>query len=154
VTPNEINPALNTIVSSLFRVSAKLLVIQDDKLLVVHEAQGWYGLPGGGVDHGESIIEGLVREISEEIGYEIEASAVSSLPSIIESTSVFEGVPRLTLVYEQTSLAPRFTPQRRELDYKWITPNELTTLPLAPNIAPMRKSIIRLLANTYKLGHQ
>lgn len=145
MTLDEINPALNAIVSSLFRVSAKLFVVQDGKLLVVREDQGWYGLPGGGIDHGESIIEGLTREISEEIGQEIDMTAVNSLPSIIESTAVFNGIPRLTLVYEQTPTAPKFDPHRMELDYKWVDLSEFTALSLAPNIAPMRQSLTKLL---------
>ncbi len=139
------NPVLDAITSSLFRVSAKLLIVQDDKLLVVHEQQGWFGLPGGGVDHGESIIEGLAREISEELGCQIDPTTVAPLPILIDSTTIFDGIPRLTLFYEQTDAALRHNPRQLELDYAWVTPNEFASLTLGPNIAPMREAIIRLL---------
>lgn len=147
----DINPTLDSITSSLFRVSAKLLVIQDSKLLVVHEQQGWFGLPGGGVDHGENIIEGLAREISEELGCQVGPTAVMPLPTLIDSATVFDGIPRLTLFYEQVAGAVRLTPRRVELDYRWVTLEELSTLPLGPNIDSMRQAIRKLLAENYDM---
>lgn len=146
MTQPQVNPALNAITSSLFRVSAKLLVIQDSKLLVVKEDQGWYGLPGGGVDHGEDIIEGLVREISEEVGQIINHSDVNPTPVIVNSIGLFDGIPRLTLVYTQVSEAPAIAPNHSELTYAWVSPDEFSSLALAPNIAPMREAILRILA--------
>ena len=48
-------------------------VFRDGKLLVVRRAAGdtlggHYELPGGGVDEGETIYEGAVRELAEESG--------------------------------------------------------------------------------------
>ena len=55
----------------LFRISVKAVVRDSTgKLLVTNEAdRGWH-LPGGGLDHGESIEACLKRELKEEIGYE------------------------------------------------------------------------------------
>lgn len=146
MTTSSINPDLNAITSSLFRVSAKLAVIQDDKILVVQEGQGWFGLPGGGVDHGEEIVEGLVREISEEIDQEISPHSIQSVPSIINSTAIFDGIPRLTLVYTLIESAPKLMPSRLELDFKWVSLEGFASLNLAPNIAPMREDILRMLS--------
>ena len=60
----------------LFRpttVGVRALVIDDDGrvLLVRHSyTAGWY-LPGGGVARGESVIEGLRRELMEEVGIQL-----------------------------------------------------------------------------------
>ncbi len=48
----------------------RLLIVCDDEFLVV---QGWlsigdWGLPGGGLHHGEPVITGLLREVWEETG--------------------------------------------------------------------------------------
>ncbi len=145
--PTDINPALNAITSSLFRVSAKLLIVKDRRLLVVEESEGWFGLPGGGIDHGELVIEALAREISEEIDLAIEPTNISPLPTFIDSTSIFDGIPRLTLLYEYTSDTLQASPQHLELNYKWVEPGELTDLLLAPNIAPMREFILQRIAN-------
>lgn len=141
--PDTIRPDLNEIASSLFRVSAKLLIIQDGKLLVTREAEGWCGLPGGGVDHGEAIAAGLVREIEEELGCVIDPETIASVPSLIDTTAVFNGIPRCTLVYQRTQ-SPTVAPARQELDFSWVTPEEFSQLDLAPNITPLREQILGL----------
>lgn len=55
---------------SLFRISVKALIQNEaGKTLVVRtgDDRGWT-LPGGGVDHGEDILQGLQRELGEELG--------------------------------------------------------------------------------------
>lgn len=56
----------------LFRVALKAVVINNEnKILLVKETgRDWWDIPGGGLDHGESIKEGLARELLEEVGYE------------------------------------------------------------------------------------
>lgn len=54
---------------SLYRVSLKAIIRDEDgKVLVVKEkADDHWNLPGGGMDHGETIHEGLKRELYEEL---------------------------------------------------------------------------------------
>lgn len=57
---------------SLYRVSFKCL-IQDEKghvLAVKEMGRGSWDLPGGGIDHGETVQEAIARELKEEVGYE------------------------------------------------------------------------------------
>lgn len=53
----------------LYRVSLKCLIRNDaGEVLVVKEAgRTWWDLPGGGMDHGESIKAALAREMKEEV---------------------------------------------------------------------------------------
>lgn len=53
----------------LFRVSLKAVIFnQDGHILVVKEkGRDWWDIPGGGLDHGESIKEALSRELYEEV---------------------------------------------------------------------------------------
>ena len=55
----------------LFRISLKAVVINDEgKILIVKETgRDWWDIPGGGLDHGESIKEALIRELHEEVGF-------------------------------------------------------------------------------------
>lgn len=142
-----INPQLSAITTSLFRVSAKVLIFQDGKLLVVREDQGWFGLPGGGIDHGEDIHAGLVRELYEEVGCIIEASSISPLPIYIDTTGVIDGIPRLTLLYEKADYTARLEPSQQELGYRWVSSLEFDTLELAPNISPMRSIVTSLFSS-------
>lgn len=53
---------------SLYRVSLKA-IIRDNagKVLVVKESGNHWNLPGGGMDHGETIESGMKRELYEEL---------------------------------------------------------------------------------------
>lgn len=54
-------------------VSAAGLVYKDDKVLLIKSKKRGWELPGGVVEQGESILDGLKREISEESGVIAEA---------------------------------------------------------------------------------
>lgn len=53
----------------LFRVSLKALVFNDkhEVLLVKEAGRGIWDIPGGGIDHGETIKDAIRRELEEEV---------------------------------------------------------------------------------------
>ncbi|MEE1073703.1 MAG: NUDIX domain-containing protein [Cellulosilyticum sp.] len=51
------------------RYAARAIVIQDNKILMVHTNKGDYKFPGGGIKKAESHEEALRREVTEETGY-------------------------------------------------------------------------------------
>ena len=56
---------------SLYRVSFKCLILdQDNKVLVVKERDrtSW-DIPGGGIEHGETIEQSIERELFEEVSF-------------------------------------------------------------------------------------
>jgi ADP-ribose pyrophosphatase YjhB (NUDIX family) len=51
------------------RKATRAIVIKGDEILLLYTKRYHdYSLPGGGVDDGESIIDGLIRELKEETG--------------------------------------------------------------------------------------
>jgi len=54
----------------VYRVALRALIYNEkDEILIVKERdRDWWDLPGGGLNYGESIKEGLARELKEEIG--------------------------------------------------------------------------------------
>jgi len=54
---------------SFTRKATRAIVINGDNILLLYTKRYHdYSLPGGGVDEGESITEGLIRELKEETG--------------------------------------------------------------------------------------
>lgn len=53
----------------LFRISLKAVIFNEDRQVLVVKEHGrdWWDIPGGGLDHGESIQEALSRELHEEV---------------------------------------------------------------------------------------
>lgn len=55
------------------RIRASAIILDDDqRVLLIRQVDDLWGTPGGGVEAGESIEDGLRREIMEETGLEIE----------------------------------------------------------------------------------
>ncbi|MEJ7742243.1 MAG: NUDIX domain-containing protein [Nocardioidaceae bacterium] len=63
------------------RPAARAIVVDPDRrVLLVHFAgtmepglaNGWWACPGGGIDPGETVTQGLVRELDEELGLRID----------------------------------------------------------------------------------
>jgi len=56
----------------LFRVSLKAVILNESRqvLIVKENGRDWWDIPGGGLDHGETVKEALARELYEEVGLE------------------------------------------------------------------------------------
>ena len=64
------HPSINDENKSQFtRETARAIVLKGEKILLLYTARyDDYSLPGGGINTGESIEEGLIRELQEETG--------------------------------------------------------------------------------------
>jgi 8-oxo-dGTP diphosphatase len=142
---DRIDPRLEEIISCLYRVATKAVVVAQDKILLVQEEQGWYGLPGGGVEHGQDLRESLVREIEEELGAALPVDKIPAQPFLVSNAGVFDGIPRVTMCYSVVLDTTEF-PIPSELKHAWVGADDFKDTWLAPNIEPLRAELAKLLA--------
>lgn len=67
------------------RIRLGAVLVRDGQVLLVRhrkDDQVYWLLPGGGLEHGESIAEGLAREVREETGFD---ACLERLVAIVES---------------------------------------------------------------------
>lgn len=127
----QIDPRLNDIDDCLYRVAIRVLIIQNGKVLLVKEAQDeWWAVPGGGVDHGETIESTLTREVEEELG--VPAKEVVSNFQIVHYNigNVVNGVPRMNLFYKAAVPEDMLAQTAHVAEWGWFTELEFLKLPI------------------------
>ncbi len=88
-----------------FRPSVYGILIKDDKVLLSPQWDG-YDVPGGGIDLGETIQEGLVREFREETGLTVEAGSLVYVGEDFFLSSFKPGLYFHSLIYYYTCKNP------------------------------------------------
>ncbi len=129
----QIDPRLSEIDDCLYRVAVRVLIVHDDKILLVQEfPQMWWAFPGGGVDYGENIESTLAREVEEELG--VSAKEVSSdfKLAFYEFGGVVEGVPRLNLFFKASIPVPLLRKTDEIAKWEWFTKDEFLKLDIIP----------------------
>lgn len=84
--------------SSYYRVSVKAKINFNGKTLLVREDGKKWDLPGGGVEHYETIDEALKRELTEEIG--VSDFVITSGPRVFKMIDRSANRPLIFIVYE------------------------------------------------------
>jgi 8-oxo-dGTP pyrophosphatase MutT (NUDIX family) len=131
----DVDSRLNDIDDCLYRVAVRALIVQDNKILLVKEVDGgdWWAIPGGGVDHGETLESSLLREIEEEIG--VPATAVSCDQQIIHYNigNVVNGVPRMNIYFKVSVPEAQIKKTAHVEKWAWLTEDEFLTLNMNPS---------------------
>lgn len=112
------------------KIAQKVIIEKDRRVLIVRHPQGSdWELPGGRLNKGELPEEGLMREVTEELGAEIIPKGVVQISTFVHRT---EG-DHITIVYHAVLKDPDevFVLEREEVgETKWITALQLDEQPI------------------------
>ncbi len=88
--------------SSLFSVRPTGVLVEDGKILIVKQrvddSRGW-SLPGGKLEHEETLEEALIREMKEETGLDV---SVAEMLYVCEKMDCETPVIHITFIVERT----------------------------------------------------
>ncbi len=114
-----------------YRISVLGLHFKGKKLLLTKGADGYWRIPGGGPNHGESIQQCLIREIREELGVGIKK--ISKLPLAVIPTH-HRGAYRILLIYKIQLASLKFRWSEENTDANFFSKDELSKLRTFPSI--------------------
>lgn len=135
------------------RIRCTGLIIENNSVLLVeYDDNGiHYNLPGGRMEPGETIIEGVAREVFEETTAEVEVGPLALIyefPPHKQSGDYDENAQHgLHLIFECTlknhsvPKLPKY-PDPNQTAVKWIPIEELDSILLLPNITQQIKNYI------------
>jgi len=130
----QIDPRLHAIDDCMYRVAVKALIIQDDRVLLVKETpEMWWGIPGGGINHGENIKSALYREINEEIGVPEDEIASDFQLVYFNIGHVVNGIPRTNMFFKISLPKKLIAKTNHATEWNWFTSNEFMELNMSPS---------------------
>ena len=119
--------------NTVFGVRATALIVEDGKLLVVEDEDGFYTI-GGAIQVGERTEEAVIREVKEELGVKAQAG---ELAFVVENRFEQAGVHFHNIEFhyfvDLLERAPlTMQEDAKRLPCRWIALNQLHTVHLKP----------------------
>jgi len=127
------------------RVSVKAIIIEDDRLLVIHKrgqaGNDYYTLPGGGQKPGETLLEAVQRECLEELDIQVEAGELVFARDYIGKNHEYAGYDADLHILNLVFACRRLTgepgwgsePDRRQVGVDWLPLDGLDKYPFYPH---------------------
>ncbi len=123
----------------LIGVSA-IIFDQDERVLLIQRgkppASGFWHVPGGKLEAGESLVEGVRREVKEETGLDVD---IGPIMAVVERRQ--EGFHYVIIDFlaqlADTNQTHHLIAADDASDARWVTEDELDQLPIAHGLLPI-----------------
>lgn len=116
-----------------YRISIKAHILNESgKFLLMKEENWLWDFPGGGLDHGENPLDGIRREIAEEMWLEV--VEIIETPVYFLTTKSLRGKPIANIFYETKVKNLNFTPSNECIEIGFYDIEEVRNLETYPNV--------------------
>lgn len=118
---------LASIPSPFYRVAVKVLIMDElGRLLVTQNEEGEWEIPGGGLEHGESFLQCVDRELMEELG--VKVHNVSDVEFVLQGQSSHGWHVIRLAVRGVLDDGAELKPADDQVAYKYVNRHELLQL--------------------------
>lgn len=109
-----------------------LVVNSRGQILIVRTTKwrGTWGVPGGKVDWGESLVDAVIREFQEEVGLELTQVRFALLQEAVLDPQFFKAAHFIMVNYYAFSTQETIIPNEEIEAWAWVTPQEAMEYPL------------------------
>ena len=130
------------------QLAVSAVIFRDGKVLLVRRARspgkGFYSLPGGRVEHGESLHVALTREVDEETGLKIDIVGLAGWREVLPGNSGGGHYLIMSFAARWVSREPVLNDEHD--DFKWLTPGDFGDLRLTgglPEVVEAARQLVR-----------
>jgi len=129
------------------QLAVSAAIFRDDKILLVRRARspakGFYSLPGGRVEFGETLHAALHREVDEETALKIEIVGLAGWREVVPGATGGGHYLIMSFAARWASGEPVLNDELD--DFKWLTPDALGDLKVTGGLAEVIQQARRLL---------
>jgi ADP-ribose pyrophosphatase YjhB (NUDIX family) len=129
------------------QLAVSAVIFRDGKVLLVRRARspgnGFYSLPGGRVEFGESLHAALTREVDEETGLKIDIVGLAGWREVLPSAA--GGGHYLIMSFAARWVGREPVLNDEHDDFKWLAPGSFGDLKLTGGLLEVVEAARRLL---------
>ena len=129
------------------QLAVSAVIFRDDRVLLVRRARspskGFYSLPGGRVEFGESLHTALHREVDEETGLRIDILGLAGWREVLPGASGGGHYLIMSFAARWAALEPVLNDEHD--DFKWLAPDAIGDLKVTGGLQEVIKAAQRLI---------
>jgi ADP-ribose pyrophosphatase YjhB (NUDIX family) len=127
-------PKANSVVPA---VSAIVTDPQDRILLILRTDNGYWSIPGGGLNPGESVADATVREVREETGIDCQVTGLVGIysdPNHVAAYDDGEVRQEFSICFTTSMTGGTMTTSNESAEVQFVPPNAIPGLRMHPSI--------------------
>jgi len=129
------------------QLAVSAVIFRERKVLLVRRARspgrGFYSLPGGRVEYGETLQQALAREVDEETGLRVDIVGLAGWREVLPGASAGGHYVIMSFATRWAALEPVLNDEHD--DYKWLEPGHFGDLKLTGGLLEVVEAARRLI---------